>query len=126
LLVQPDFTFVTADGESSRKRGRNRAELVVGLVGPLDSDATLGIQSRVDRKHILATDSVEEASRSVLCAFVFVGDHLDSLVCLPSCLVFLHDFARLKVEVDQTILIVLVDEKHRALVVVKKQVFRLK
>lgn len=67
---------------------------------------------------------MEESSCSILGTFVLVRNHLNPLVCLPRRLVLLNNFSRLKVEVDQTILVFFVDEKHRALVVVKKEVLR--
>jgi hypothetical protein len=67
---------------------------------------------------------MEQLSRSVLCVFELIGDHLNALVSLALSVEFFNDFSSFEIEINQTILIHLVDKKHRAFVIVEKQVLR--
>lgn len=81
------------------------------------------IHPGVNRENAPPTDTLEELTCSVLSIFKFVHDHLDALVSkLGMGAELICDLTRLQIVIDDTISIILVDEKHRRLVVMEHHV----
>ena len=81
------------------------------------------IYSRINREHVLFTDALEKLTGRVLCILELIDEHRAAGISqFVAQVVLIRDLASLEIIADHAVLIILVDEKHARLIVMKHHV----